>query len=201
MSHYFDENPNLKHNRKELSFRFSGLNYTFISDSGVFCKNNIDAGTEVLLVQVVNDVVGKKVLDLGCGYGVVGIIINKIFEGEVDMVDINNRAIECSISNAQRNNVAVNIYQSNGFEKVTSSYDTIILNPPIRAGKEVIYKLFEDSYKYLNQDGKLWIVIRKQHGASSAQKKLNEIFDEVKLVKKDLGYYVYCAIKHEDKTN
>ena len=196
MSHYFDENPNLEHNRKELSFRFSGLNYTFISDAGVFCKNNIDAGTEILLVQVVNDVVGKKVLDLGCGYGVVGVVIGKIFEADIDMIDINSRAIECSISNAQRNNVVANIYQSNGFEKVTSTYDTIILNPPIRAGKDVIYKLFEDSYKYLNQDGKLWIVIRKQHGAASAQKKLNEIFEEVKLVKKDLGYYVYCAYKH-----
>lgn len=195
MGHYFDENPQTAHNRKEISFRFSSVNYTFVTDTNMFSKDKVDTGTQILLDAVVKHGVGNKVLDLGCGYGVVGVVLNRTFGCEVDACDVNRRAVESSVSNAQRNNAKVRAVVSDGFENLTDKYDDIVLNPPIRAGKAVIYRLFEESYEHLNECGKLWIVIRKQHGALSAEKKLKELFSSVELVDRDKGFHVYMSTR------
>ena len=195
MGHYFDENPQTAHNRKEISFRFSSVNYTFVTDTNMFSKDKVDTGTQILLDAVVKHGVGNKVLDLGCGYGVVGVVLNRTFGCEVDACDVNRRAVESSVSNAQRNNAKVRAVVSDGFENLTDKYDDIVLNPPIRAGKAVIYRLFEESYEHLNDGGKLWIVIRKQHGALSAEKKLKELFSSVELVARDKGFHVYMSTR------
>ena len=195
MGHYFEENPQTAHNRKEISFRFSSVNYTFMTDSNLFSKDKVDTGTQILLDAVEKHGTGKKVLDLGCGYGVVGVVLNRTLGCDVDACDVNRRAVETSVSNAQRNNAKVRAVVSDGFEQLTDQYDDIVLNPPIRAGKAVIYRLFEESCEHLNAGGHPWIVIRKQHGALSAQKKLEEIFSEVKLVDRDKGFHVYMATR------
>ena len=195
MGHYFDENPQTAHNRKEISFRFSSVNYTFVTDTNLFSKDKVDTGTQILLDAVAKCGTGKKVLDLGCGYGVVGIVLNRTFGCEMDACDVNRRAVECSVSNAQRNNAKVRYVVSDGFAELTDKYDDIVLNPPIRAGKAVIYRLFEESYEHLNEGGRLWIVIRKQHGAQSAQKKLEEIFRQVEFVDRDKGFHVYKSTR------
>ncbi len=195
MGHYFEENPQTAHNRKEISFRFSSVNYTFVTDSNLFSKDKVDTGTQILLSAVAKYGTGKKVLDLGCGYGVVGVVLNRMFGCDVDACDVNRRAVECSVSNAQRNNAKVRAVVSDGFENLVDKYDDIVLNPPIRAGKAVIYRLFEESFEHLNEGGHLWIVIRKQHGALSAQKKLEEIFRSVKLVDRDKGFHVYLCTR------
>ncbi|MBQ4343530.1 MAG: class I SAM-dependent methyltransferase [Erysipelotrichaceae bacterium] len=195
MGHYFEENPQTAHNRKEISFRFSSVNYTFVTDSNLFSKDKVDTGTQILLSAVAKYGTGKKVLDLGCGYGVVGVVLNRMFGCDVDACDVNRRAVECSVSNAQRNNAKVRAVVSDGFENLVDKYDDIVLNPPIRAGKAVIYRLFEESFDHLNEGGHLWIVIRKQHGALSAQKKLEEIFRSVKLVDRDKGFHVYLCTR------
>ena len=195
MGHYFEENPQTAHNRKEISFRFSSVNYTFVTDSNLFSKDKVDTGTQILLSAVAKYGTGKKVLDLGCGYGVVGVVLNRTFGCEVDACDINRRAVESSVSNAQRNNAKVRAVVSDGFANLADKYDDIVLNPPIRAGKAVIYRLFEESFDHLNEGGHLWIVIRKQHGALSAQKKLEEIFRSVKLVDRDKGFHVYLCTR------
>lgn len=195
MGHYFDENPQTAHDRKEISFRFSSVNYTFVTDSNLFSKDKVDTGTQILLKAVTEHGVGKKVLDLGCGYGVVGIVLNRTFGCDVDACDVNRRAVESSVSNAQRNNAVVRAVVSDGFEQLTDSYDDIVLNPPIRAGKAVIYRLFEESHAHLHDNGHLWIVIRKQHGALSAAKKLEELFHSVKLVDRDKGFHVYLCTR------
>lgn len=191
MGHYFEENPQTAHNRKEISFRFSSVNYTFVTDTNMFSKDKVDTGTQILLDAVAKHGVGNKVLDLGCGYGVVGVVLNRTFGCEVDACDINRRAVESSVSNAQRNNAKVRAVVSDGFENLTDMYDDIVLNPPIRAGKAVIYRLFEESRDHLMEGGRLWIVIRKQHGALSAEKKLKELFNSVELVDRDKGFHVY----------
>jgi len=195
MGHYFEENPQTAHNRKEISFRFSSVNYTFVTDSNLFSKDKVDTGTQILLSAVAKYGTGKKVLDLGCGYGVVGVVLNRMFGCDVDACDVNRRAVECSVSNAQRNNAKVRAVVSDGFANLADKYDDIVLNPPIRAGKAVIYRLFEESFDHLNEGGHLWIVIRKQHGALSAQKKLEEIFRSVKLVDRDKGFHVYLCTR------
>lgn len=198
MNHYFEDNRHLKSNRKEVSFRFWCFNYSFILDNGVFSKDGIDIGTNVLLDYVSKQTLGNKILDLGCGVGPIGIILKKIFpDSEFHMVDVNDRALELAIENAKLNDVDVNIYKSNSYEHVTDTdFTDIITNPPIRAGKQVIYEMFEHAYDHLCISGKLWIVIRKSHGANSAKAKVESVFGNCEVVKKDKGFYILKAEKH-----
>lgn len=196
MSHYYTDNRSLPHNRKEISFRFSGLQFVFTTDNGVFCKEHVDTGTAILLNSLKDEPISGRILDMGCGYGVIGIVMKKLFkDSEVVMADINPRAVECSVSNAQRNGAECEILVSDGFKQIIGSYNTIITNPPIRAGKAVIYGMFEDSARMLDAGGKLYLVMRKQHGALSAIKKLEELFEKVEILDKDKGFFVIRATK------
>ena len=197
MNHYFDDNQHLKSNRKEFSFRFWCLDYTFVSDHGVFSKDGIDEGSKVLLGVVKKTDIGEKILDLGCGYGTIGIILKKTYpQKQLTMVDVNSRAIELAKENSLQNKVNVEILKSDIFESITNlSFDCIISNPPIRAGKIIIYQMFEESYQHLYTKGKLIIVIRKSHGAKSTQKYIKNIFGNCEVLGKDKGFYVLCAQK------
>lgn len=201
MNHYFDDNRHLKSNRKEISFRFWCFNYSFISDHGVFSKDEIDTGTQVLLDYISKQKLGNKMLDLGCGIGPIGIILKKIFsDREMQMVDVNLRALDLAKENARLNEVDVNIYQSNSYEQVADTdFSDIITNPPIRAGKKVIYEMFDHAYDHLQRGGHLWVVIRKSHGANSAQARIKTVFNNCEIVKKDKGFYILKATKSIDK--
>lgn len=197
MDHYFTDNRHLETNRREISFRFWCFNYSFILDNGVFSKDGIDTGTNVLLNYVSKQTLGDKILDLGCGVGPIGIILKKIFsESEFQMVDVNDRALELAKENAKLNEVDVNIYKSHSYENVKDTdFSDIISNPPIRAGKDVIYEMFDHAYDHLRDNGNLWIVIRKSHGANSAKKRIESVFGNCEIVKKDKGFYVLKAKK------
>ncbi|NBK99354.1 MAG: class I SAM-dependent methyltransferase [Clostridia bacterium] len=200
MNHYFDDNRHLKSNRKEISFRFWCFNYSFILDNGVFSKDGIDTGTNVLLDYVSKQTLGNKILDLGCGVGPIGIILKKIFpESEFLMVDVNDRALELAKENAKLNEVDVKIFKSHSYEKVSDDdFSDIITNPPIRAGKQVIYEMFTQAYDHLCDGGHLWVVIRKSHGANSAKTKIETVFGNCEIVKKDKGFYILKAEKNID---
>lgn len=199
MNHYFSDNRHLAENRKEISFRFWCFNYSFITDNGVFSKTGVDYGTKVILETLYDrNELGNKILDVGCGYGPIGIVLKKIYpEKQFEMVDVNPRAVLLAQENARRNEVDVNIHESNVYENIHgTNYSDIITNPPIRAGKKVIYKIFEDAHQHLDHNGCLWVVIRKQQGAESAIKKIKEIFDNCEVVNKDKGYFILKAKKH-----
>lgn len=196
MSHYYTDNRQLPHDRKEISFRFSGLNFTFQTDSGVFSRDRVDTGTAILLNALAKEGLKGRILDMGCGYGVIGIVVGKAFAGtEVVMADVNPRAVECAVSNAQRNGADCKILVSDGFKQIEGSYNIIISNPPIRAGKAVIYTMFEDSVRFLEPEGRLYLVMRKQHGALSAVRKLEELFNTVEIIAKDKGFFVIRACR------
>lgn len=197
MSHYFTDNRELAKNRKDLSFRFSCFNLTFVSDNGVFCKNYIDEGSIVLLEVLNKNNLGKKILDVGCGYGTIGITLKKCFpDSLIDMVEINPRAIELAEINAKRNNCDVRIIESDIYSNVNDSdYTDIVTNPPIRAGKKVIYRIFEEAHNHLCDGGTLWIVIRKNHGAQSAKKFVEGVFGNCEIIKKEKGYYILKSVK------
>jgi len=197
MSHYFTDNRELAKNRKDLSFRFSCFNLTFVSDNGVFCKDYIDEGSIVLLNVLNKNKLGKKILDVGCGYGTIGITLKKCFpDSQIDMVEINPRAMELAIINAQKNDCEVNIFESDVYSNVTDiDYTDIVTNPPIRAGKKVIYKIFEEAYDHLIESGALWVVIRKNHGAQSAKKFIESKFGNCEIIHKDKGYYILKSLK------
>lgn len=198
-AHYFTDNRNLKENRKEHSFRFLGNLFTFVTDNGVFSKTGVDYGTMVLLETCTKEPLSGKILDLGCGYGPVGTVIQKLYpQADVTSVDVNPRAVELTEINAEKNQVKIHAYVSDGFEKIADIFNTIITNPPIRAGKKVIYKMFEDSYDHLVDHGKMYVVIRRQQGAESAVKKIESIFHNCEILTRDKGYWVLKAEKLTD---
>lgn len=197
MSHYFTTDSRFSENRKKISFRFLGVLETFYSSDGLFSKDTLDYGSRVLLETVVNLDISGKVADLGCGIGVIGILVKK-YHPEIDltMIDVNENAVSISQLNSQlygQNNRSIVSFGLNNLKG--EKFDYILSNPPIRTGKKVIYQLFEQSIDALNPDGKLIIVIRKQQGAQSAIKYLESISNKVEVLNKDSGYWIISAQK------
>ena len=195
MKHYFTDNTDIESQPTQFVFRFKDQELLFTSDNGVFSKNMIDYGSRVLLENF-NKEEEKTLLDVGCGYGTFGICLKKVYSDlEVDMVDVNDRALKLSKLNAEKNDVDVNVYKSFVYESVEKTYDVIISNPPVRAGKDVVMTILSKAYDHLNDNGSLWIVLQKKQGAPSAKKKMMEIFGNCEIVKRDKGYYVLKSQK------
>lgn len=194
---YFTNNPNLKSDEHELTYYFKNTTLKFISDAGVFSKGGIDFGSSLLLKSlVINE--EKELLDVGCGYGTIGVTVAKTNDSIfVDMVDVNLRAIELSKRNALKNGVSnVNVFESNMYENVNKCYDMIITNPPIRAGKKIVHGIVLGGINHLKNGGSLWCVIQKKQGAESLIKAMKEIYDSVEIINKDKLYYIIKGTKN-----
>ncbi|WP_270283284.1 class I SAM-dependent methyltransferase [Streptococcus infantarius] len=191
---YYAENPDSAHDIQELKVTLLGQSFTFLTDSGVFSKKMVDYGSQVLL-NTLDFEKGKTLLDLGCGYGPLGISLAKVQGVKPTMVDVNNRAIDLAKQNAQKNGVEADIFQSDIYEKVNGTFDYIISNPPIRAGKQVVHTIISESINYLKVGGNLTIVIQKKQGAPSAKAKMEEVFGNVEILKRDKGYYILRSEK------
>lgn len=192
MSHYYDFDKDLKSNKRSVYMYLNDIKLSFTTDVGVFSNSEIDYGSFTFLKALLKEEKVESLLDVGCGYGVLGITL-KYFDkcDYVDMVDINERAVLLTKENIEYYKFSnSNCFVSNGFESINRKYDRIVINPPIRAGKEVIYKMFDDSVNHLNENGALYIVIKKSLGAPSAMKKLSTIYKNVEIFKKDKGYYI-----------
>ena len=196
MSQYFDNDKNIKSARKLINFSFNNKNFSLYTDNGVFSKDKLDYGTRILLENIdINNLKGR-VLDLGCGIGVVGIILGTLNKNiSIDMVDINERAISLTKDNVKFNNINNNVFVSNVYSNINGKYNYIITNPPIRAGKEVVRKFLLGGYDYLTDDGILYFVMRKDHGVKSMIKELENIY-EVDIVNKEKGFYIVSLTKH-----
>lgn len=194
---YFENNNQLKSDERELQYYFKNQVLKFTSDSGVFSKGGIDFGSSLLLKTLIIKKDDSMILDVGCGYGPIGITIAKMNENShVDMVDVNLRAIKLAIKNAEKNGVGnVTIFESNSYEKINNMYDLVVTNPPIRAGKIVVHNIILGAHEHLNDGGSLWCVIQKKQGAESALKVLREKYSNVVIHSKDKLYYIIEAIK------
>ncbi|MDQ0891495.1 16S rRNA (guanine1207-N2)-methyltransferase [Paenibacillus sp. V4I9] len=195
--HYYTARPTVKRDVHTMQEVLRGKTYTFLTDAGVFSKKGVDYGSKHLIetMQLRED---AKVLDVGCGYGPIGLSAAVMCpKGHVTMVDINERAIELSIDNAKRNGITnVTILQSDLLEQVKEQrFDAVLTNPPIRAGKEVVHRIFTETYDCLVDGGSIWVVIQKKQGAPSAMKKLESLYNEVTEVSKDKGYKILKATK------
>lgn len=196
MSHYFVNDSSVKSNKRSLYYEYGGVRFRFNSDNGVFSKNEIDDGSNILLRNYLEKGKKGRVVDVGSGIGFLGIVISKINDSEVDMLEINSRAVNLCEENIKINGVdKCKVYESNVYEKANGKYDVVISNPPIRAGKKVVFEILEKAFDFLNDDGELWIVIRKSHGADSAKKKMMEVFDNCEIMDRDKGFYVLKSIK------
>ena len=191
---YFAENPDAKHDIHELNVELLGQRLTFLTDAGVFSKKMIDYGSRVLL-SALDFEAGSRVLDVGCGYGTLGLTLAKAYGVAATMVDINQRALDLAHQNAERNQVSAHIFQSNVYENVSGIFDHVISNPPIRAGKQVVHEVISGSYEHLTEGGDLTLVIQKKQGAPSAKSKMEAIFGNCEIVKKDKGYYILRSEK------
>jgi 16S rRNA (guanine1207-N2)-methyltransferase len=195
--HYYSQQPEARHDRRSINTELRGKSLRFTSDAGVFSKGDIDYGSRVLIeAMVIPD--GAGVLDVGCGYGPIGISAAYLApKGHVTMIDINSRAVELARENAQHNGIRnVTVMQSDVLSAVQGrKFDVILTNPPIRAGKAVVHQIFEQAYDHLHEGGSLWIVIQKKQGAPSAVAKLESLFPVVEEVGKDKGYRIIRAQK------
>ena len=196
--HYYTRNPASESRPVECEYTYRGIPLVFRTDAGVFSRGEVDAGTDLLLKSLPEEISGD-ILDLGCGWGVIGTCVARRWpETRVTMADVNLRALDLSRENAKRNRAEVRCLESDGMEAVKGErFDMVITNPPIRAGKQVIYRMFADAAECLRPGGSLILVIRKQQGAESCIRYLQTLFPEVEKTAKSGGFWVLKATKNE----
>lgn len=195
---YFTENPNTKHDLRVIDYHLAGIDLKLTTDAGVFSKNRVDYGSGVLIRNMLEEnPVSGNILDVGCGYGPIGLFAAKKWpDRQVDMVDVNERAMDLARKNAEVNGVTnVNIFASSVYENVDQQYAMILTNPPIRAGKNIVSEILEKSYEHLLVGGKLLVVIQKKQGAPSAKKLMETTFGNCEIVERDKGYYILRSVK------
>ena len=192
--HYYTRVPQSESRPVSCEYSYRGVSLSFRTDAGVFSRGEVDTGTRVLLEALPEELSGE-ILDLGCGWGVIGITVAKKWpETRVTLADVNVRALELSRENAERNRTEVSCVESDGMAAFAGrTFDAVITNPPIRAGKQVIYRMFADAAKGLNPGGALYLVIRKQQGAESCIRYLKTLFGNVEKLDKSGGFWVLRA--------
>ena len=196
LEHYFTNNTNLKSEIRTLTYSYENTPFEFFSDNGVFAKNKIDYASKLLIATFIEN--HKKIeknstlLDVGCGYGFLGIVASKILNMNVELIDINKRALHLCEKNIKLNEVNGKAYESNLYECVKNKYEYIITNPPIRAGKNTVLEILKGAKNHLLDNGELWFVINKDQGAKSTEKLLKECYS-VEVLAKSKGFYVFRA--------
>lgn len=203
--HYFSSNPTSSHQQRFLQESLGDEAFVFETDAGTFSKKRLDFGTRLMIetaVEILPKEFQGRVWDMGCGWGPVGVMIGRFFpKADIWMSDVNQRALDLAKQNLSLNHIqnSVCLLTSDGDESipVDCRFDFILLNPPIRAGKSVIYRLFEESCRRLSPQGTLLLVIQKKQGADSAKKELERLFspENVETVNRKAGYHILKAQK------
>ena len=195
MSQYFD-NVDLKSNIEKYKTRIFDKEFCFNTDNGVFSKSKLDFGTRCVLENLPLEEIKGEILEVGCGYGVIPIILTRIVDKieSFDAVDVNKTALHLAEMNKKENFAPkVNFFLSDCYKNINKKYDVIISNPPIRAGKNIVYEIVMNARNYLKEDGKLFIVINKDQGAKSLYKDLEKVY-KCELINKKKGFWIIKCI-------
>ena len=192
MSHYYTTDNNLSSNIKEVEYTFRGNKLKYLVDNGVFSKDRVDFGTNVLLQNLPIFKENSKVLDVGCGYGAIGLPIAKSNKTLlVEMIDVNLRAVELVKENIRINKTFnATVYESNLYENVKGEFDYIISNPPIRAGKKIVFGVVDEGFNHLVDGGEIYVVIQKKQGAPSLKKEMELVYGNAEIIAKESGYFI-----------
>lgn len=198
-NHYFSEKQDsVKSAPNTYTFYFKEHKFLFTSDSGVFSKKYIDFGSYTLINSFTSSKECATMLDVGCGYGPIGVTLGTLYpKFNVTMVDINERAISLAEKNILQNKAQnVEVFKSDIYSNIPSEkkYDYILTNPPIRAGKKVIYEIYDGAINHLSTNGELWVVIQKKQGAPSTIKHLESIFGNCTVISKEKGYFILKSV-------
>lgn len=193
MGHYFT-NDDVKSNLRKIKVNISDKSFNFYTDNGVFSKQGLDFGSRVLINTLLKENLTGDMLDMGCGYGSIGLILSSFFNLKVDLVDVNKRAIHLTKMNVKENNISLaKVFYSDGYNNIKDKYDIIVTNPPIRAGKEIVYKMLFEARFYLKDSGVLYLVINKNQGAKTVCKDLERYY-KVEILEKSKGFFVIKCI-------
>lgn len=196
--HYYAQDPKVKSATSEWEATLRGTSLKFKTDAGVFSKGGIDFGSRLLVESFQMPSLPGDILDMGCGYGPIGLTIARLFpDRQVHLIDVNERALLLSKQNADRNEIFnVEIYASSAVSEVKAEEFAVVLtNPPIRAGKETVFSFYDGAFSKLKSGGELWVVIQKKQGAPSTIKRLERLFSSVEVIEKKKGYTILRAQK------
>lgn len=201
MNHYFEYNSSLISKERNISFKIKELEISLVSDVNVFSNSRIDEGSFIFINYLLGEDLDGEVLDLGCGYGVIGISLKLLYTKlNLKMSDVNPLCTKLTDENLKKYHLDdVSVILSNSYSSIDNHFDIVLLNPPISCGKKVIYKMYDETYEHLNENGRFYLVIRKDKGALSHLKYLSTLFKKVDIVKKEKGYYILKAIKETKK--
>ena len=195
MSQYFTNDENLKSEYRNIIYKYNDYTFNFTSDLGVFSKDRIDFASKLLVETYFK--YGRKninILDVGCGYGFIGITLSKIMNSNVDMIDVNKRAIHLTNINIKNLKANARVFLSNVYENVDKKYDVIISNPPIRAGKKVYMDIILNAKNYLADSVEFYFVMNKDHGVKTVIKEIKDVYN-VNVLNKDKGFFVILCKK------
>ena len=195
MSQYFNNDNSVPSNVVKTYANILGESFTFYTDNGVFSKTGVDFGSRLLLESLSLSALGESLLDVGCGYGVFGIVLNKKLGIKCTMCDVNRRALHLAKRNIEENKCSnCEVIESNCYENITGKYSTIITNPPIRAGKKIVYEILENARNYLEPGGSLIFVVRKEQGAKSIISDMQNLYNLTILEKKKGFFIIKCTL-------
>ena len=191
--HYFTSNPQSAHDERAIQVELAGVRVDFCTDAGVFSRDGLDFGSR-LLIETVHPLLHGRVLDMGCGWGAIGVLLARLCpDAQITMADINERAVALAARNARQNGVSAETLVSDGYENIAPSFDAIVTNPPIRAGKQTVYRILDGAKTRLAPGGRLFLVIRKEQGAPSAQTHLQGVYSRVELLARKKGYWILAC--------
>jgi 16S rRNA (guanine1207-N2)-methyltransferase len=193
--HYFTSEPGSPRERHTLVVTLRGHELRLVSEAGVFSRARVDRGTR-LLIAALDIGSDDRFLDLGCGYGVVGLVAARLApEGQVTLLDINARAVALAAENLRANGIGNAVaMKSDGYEAVAGeTFGVIALNPPIRAGLPVVHRLIEQATDHLSSGGRFYLVARTRQGALRLREKMREAFGNVEEAAKGGGYRVFVS--------
>lgn len=205
MAHYFDAQPTTESDKKTVDYRVNGMNFSFVTDSNTFSRSGVDKGTDLMITTVIDDIKargahkGERLLDLGCGWGVVGITMKKVFMAfDVTQTDVNARAVGLAKENAKNNGVKIDFQVAGDVLSGVPEdkmFDIVMTNPPVRAGKKVVFEFYEQAYKHMVEGASIYVVLQRKQGAPSSEKKLTELFGNCETIAISGGYHIMKSIK------